>query len=80
MKIDCYDACKCSVIDIAIGDTFYYNDNLYLRIDGFPNLDAKAASKVWAVDLGKGLVVWLEHDCQVTFASCKVVANSKEIE
>ena len=80
MKVDCYDACGCPVIEILVGDTFYYKGNLYIRVDGIPRIDTKCDDKVWAVDLAKGGVTWFEHDCIVTYADCKIVANTKEIE
>lgn len=76
MKIDCYDACKCDVINISVGDTFYFENTLYMRVDGVPKLDNKTSSKVWAVALDKGWVTWFESDCTVTFARCKVVVDS----
>ena len=76
MKIDCYNASECLLINIAVGDTFYYKNTLYMRVDGIPNLDDRASSKVWAVELGKGLVTWFESDCTGTFARCKVVVDS----
>lgn len=78
MKIDCYNACTCPISSIQYGDTFYYDNELYIRVD------ADARTKVdhvscWAVALGNGALVPINPDTIVTLADTKVVANTKDV-
>ena len=79
MKVDCYNACSCEVIEVPLGGNFYYNNILYLRISGVPHLDDNVTDKCWAVRLDTGDCEWFKASCIVTLASCKVITDIKDV-
>ncbi len=74
MRVDCYNACECPVKDIGVGDTFYYEDDLYIRINHGGLIDQKRADIVFAVMLSTGVVNVFADDANVIKADSKVVA------
>lgn len=81
MRIDCYNASECSVIDIQYGDTFYYNSELYMRVSGVPVREPQACTDIcWAVSLSTGALTSFNSDISVIFADTKVVVNTRDIQ
>jgi len=74
VRVDCYNACSQPLYEVMVGDTFYYGGLLYLRVEHFDNVKPVTSNSCWAVDLGKGIVVALANDVEVTKADTKVVA------
>lgn len=74
MKVDCYNACECPVKDIVVGDTFYYDKELYIRIGHGGLIEQKRNDIVFAVKLSTGLIDVFSDDASVTKADSKVVA------
>ena len=81
MKIDCYNASGCPISELEFGDNFYYDNVLYIKVDGVFEMPGDfTVAKCGAVRLDTGMFMWLDETCNVIYADCKVVANSKEIE
>lgn len=74
MKVDCYNACECPVKDIEVGDTFYYEGDLYIRIHHGGLIDQSRGDIVYGVMLSTGELCVFADDATVTKADSKVVA------
>lgn len=73
MKVDCYNACSLPIDYVAIGDVFYFNDVLYLKVttEQIPMTDRMQL----AVDLSRGVVTSFDSDTIVTKAEARVVCE-----
>ena len=82
MRIDCYNASECPVINIQYGDTFYYNSELYMRVSGasrVPIGEPQACTDIcWAVSLSTGALTSFNSDISVILADTKVVVNTRD--
>ena len=75
MKVDCYNACECPVVDITIGDTFYYEGDLYIRISHGGLIHQTRSDVAFGVMLSTGGLCVFADDTEVIKADAKVVAN-----
>lgn len=84
MRIDCYNACECDVVELEYGDTCYYNSTICIRLNltrgsyeynGVPISDMAVIA-----ELNTGNVLFLPKDTKVILADTKVVANTKEVQ
>lgn len=82
MRIDCYNACACNVSSVEYGDTFYYEDRLYIKVrmgDSVGHsLNGLQLCYIVALDIGELIAV--EPDTQVILADTKVVVNTRDIQ
>lgn len=76
MRVDCYNACECRVEEIVVGDTFYYEGDLYIRVAHGGMITRGTANAVCAVMLSTGALCAIADDVQVIKADAKVVANN----
>ena len=76
MKVDCYNASACLISSLQYGDTFYYDGELYLRVNADLRTDNDHCS-CWAVALGNGALIPINPDIPVVLADTKVVANNE---
>ena len=67
MKVDCYNASACPISSIQYGDTFYYDNELYIRVNADIRTNGDHVS-CWAVALGNGVLVPINTDTIVTLA------------
>lgn len=74
MRVDCYNACECPVKDIEVGDTFYYDKELYIRINHGGLIEQKRKDIVFAIMLSTGRLDVFADDATVIKADSKVVA------
>lgn len=85
MRIDCYNACECDVIELEYGDTCYYNSTICIRLNLTSyNLTSYSgvpiSEMVVVAELNTGNVLFLPKDTKVILADTKVVANKKEVQ
>ena len=76
MRVDCYNASECPISSIEFGDTFYYNSELYIKINPstfIPNNQYYS----WAVALSDGRLTQFDEGTSVILADTKVIANTK---
>ena len=75
MRVNCYNACSLPIESVPVGDTFYYEDVLYLKVC----LDVPQYSSgepYRAVDLARGIVVTFpDGSLTVTKADATVVCE-----
>ena len=75
MRVGCYNACECPISEIEIGDTFYYEGDLFIRA----NEAVIAPDNCIGVRLDNGDLSIFRPDVSVTKADTKVVVNVKDI-
>ena len=78
MRVDCYNACECPISSIQYGDTFYYNSELYMKVNTDLKSSLNDATICWAVTLGDGMLTPFGEDTSVILADTKVVVNTKD--
>lgn len=78
MRVDCYNACECTVDSLEYGDTCYYSGKVWIKANAndLPVTSGKCA--IVALDTGELKVV--DVDMMVVLADTKVVANTKEVQ
>lgn len=77
MRIDCYNACECTIDSIEYGDTFYYQDTVCMRVNATMWLHSDRECTYVRLDTGE--LVICDHALAVIKADTKVVANTKEV-
>ena len=77
MRVDCYNASSCLISSIQYGDTFYYDGELYIRVNADLRNGCDHCS-CWAVALGNGALVPISPNVSVVLADTKVVANTDQ--
>lgn len=80
MRIDCYNACECSVSSIQYGDTCYYNGDLYIRVNPSNFRSCVGGDECLLVKLCTGDMITVHQSTSVVLADTKVVANTKDIQ
>ena len=80
MRIDCYNACECTIDSIEYGDTFYYQDTVCMRVNATCILATDSNRECAYVRLDTGELVVCKSDMPVIKADTKVVANTKEVQ
>lgn len=78
MRIDCYNACECTIDSIEYGDTFYYQDTVCMRVNAIVLLNSNRECAYVRLDTGELTIC--KPDMTVIKADTKVVANTKEIQ
>ena len=79
MRVDCYNACECTVDEIMVGDTFYLDGVLYLKV-GVADVDLVAMpmlNRCLIVELGRGVLKSIKAEAVVTRAETRIVANEE---
>ena len=77
MRIDCYNACECTIDSIEYGDTFYYQGTVCIRVNPLSWADC---SDCVFVRLDTGELIICKPSLEVIKADTKVVVNAKEIQ
>ena len=81
MRVDCYNACACSVANLNYGDTCYYSDDLYIRVNPIGRLSRCVDDdECVLVKLCTGDMTIVHLSTNVVLADTKVVANTKDIQ
>lgn len=75
MKVDCYNASNLPLSQVTVGDTFYYNDTLYIRVASMFSFISKRENEVAVVDLATGVLTALDEDSVVALADTKIVKD-----
>ena len=71
MRVDCYNACECSLSELFSGDTFYLDGTLYLKAYSQKEILEDCD---FIVDLARGEIMLAKRDTMVQKADTKVVA------
>ena len=78
MRVDCYNACECPISAIEYGDTFYYRNNLWIKVNASCMPLDNDDCAIVALDIGELVIV--KGDTAVIKADTKVVASTKEVQ
>jgi hypothetical protein len=75
MRVDCYNACECTIDSIEYGDTFYYKNTVCIRVNATMLYSGNECAYV-RLDTGELFIC--NFDMLVIKADTKVVANTKD--
>lgn len=75
MKVDCYNACGLPLSQVTVGDTFYFQDSLYICVAPRVSFVSKRPDERLVVELATGALITLSEDTVVQWADTKIVAN-----
>ena len=80
MRVNCCNASECPVSEITVGDTFYLNGRLYIKV-AVANVDVVSETKgrCLIVSLDRGELMSVKEDVPVVYAETEVKAFSKVI-
>lgn len=78
MRVDCYNACECTVESLAYGDTFYYKGELWIKVNSM-NIPMQTDDCA-ILTLSDGVLSFVKSDTAVILADTKVVVNTKDIQ
>ena len=76
MRVNCYNATECPLSEIFVGDTFYLNSTLCIKV--LPdNVDVFATQqdRCFVVELEKGILKSVKADAPVIKAETEVVTH-----
>ena len=77
MRVNCYNATECRLSDVQVGDTFYLDHVLHIKVAP-NNVDVFATQqeRCFVVALDTGALKSVKADAPVTMADTVVVANT----
>ena len=76
MRVNCYNATACPLQDILVGDTFYLNNELCIKVAP-NNVDVFATEqdRCFVVELSRGILKSVKADAPVIKAETEVVTH-----
>lgn len=78
MRVNCYNACSQPLHDVSVGDVFYHDDILYMRVSietPIVVMEPPSFDPITAVDLARGVVTCFDSGTIVTKAEASVVCE-----
>ena len=77
MRVNCYNASSCVLSDLTAGDTFYFEDKLFIKVAvGTVDVVAEYPGRTYIVALDTGELRSVKSDISVVLALTEVVARN----
>lgn len=77
MRVNCYNATECSVAEVEVGNTFYLESVLYIKVGVFDvDVVAEYPGRCFIVSLDRGELKSIREDTRVILADTMVVVGN----